>query len=156
MTWRIRTGEGAVGLLIDRFDFSGNPQAGADFAQRVDTANHYGLGMPGYSRRRPTAPVLIRYPVPSSILGSLGFQWYRTRDNFSGVRHTDYTFALPFWALFFLATAYPLSRYVGGVIKRQREDRIALGLCPACGTPMSQDQSRCPGCDKPMALARQM
>jgi len=152
-SWSVRSGEGIAGLVVDRFDFSDNPEAAINFPQRADAPSRY--GSLGYSRRRSGPPVAQRYPPQETLIGSLGFQFFHRNDDLQGSDHTFYVLAIPFWALFFMTIAYPLSRYVGGVVKRQREERIALGLCPTCGTPMNENQSRCPGCDKPMALARQ-
>jgi hypothetical protein len=57
---------------------------------------------------------------------------------------------LPLWSIFGATMAYPFGLYVAGVVRRQREDRIALGLCPRCGSAVKDGSERCPGCDRPV------
>jgi rubrerythrin len=52
-----------------------------------------------------------------------------------------------------LTMSYPFGLYVAGVLRRQREERLALGLCPRCGVPIKDPSQRCPGCDRPIPAA---
>ena len=109
----------------------------------------------GYSRN--PSP---RYPMPAGVsdetfLGSLGFCFYNSHQVNSEVAQGHLFITFPFWSLFVLTAAYPVGLYVAGVVRRQREDRIALGLCPRCGVPLNEDSDRCPGCDKPVPALRQ-
>ena len=59
---------------------------------------------------------------------------------------------LPYWFIMLLALAFPLGSYAMAVLRRQQEDRAALGLCPRCGEPIDESAARCRGCDKPVAV----
>jgi hypothetical protein len=99
-----------------------------------------------------------RYPVPGnpddSLLSSLGFYWAHYAEGSDDTRRVNrFVVTIPFWAIFTVTMSYPLGLYVAGVLRRQREDRLALGLCPRCGVAMRDECERCPGCDRPMPTA---
>ncbi len=105
----------------------------------------------GYSQAQPP-----RYPLrggsDDSTLGSLGFGWFylpERVDDGAG-RRLRMGLTVPVWSVFAACMSYPFAVYVAGVLRRQREDRIALGLCPRCGYAVKDDAQRCPGCDRPV------
>jgi hypothetical protein len=102
------------------------------------------------STRQPRYP--MRIANEDSILTSLGFSWFylpeRLDDGATYRRRMALT--VPIWSIFTLAMTYPFGLYVAGVIQRQREDRLALGLCPRCGCAVKDGSDRCPGCDRPV------
>jgi hypothetical protein len=85
-----------------------------------------------------------------SVLASLGFHFDHWSNSSPTTRQRQLTITVPFWAIFLALISYPLGRYVAGVVRRQREDRLALGLCPRCGVPLNDALMRCPGCDRPI------
>ncbi len=106
---------------------------------------------PGYSTLRD-----LVYPIrgaDDSVISSLGFQTATARGRSDeGWRETLGWVTIPYWFILSLACAYPLGSYARAVLRRQREERIALGLCPRCGEPVDDSLVRCRGCDKPVAI----
>jgi hypothetical protein len=87
-------------------------------------------------------------------MDTLGFriEWNNSGD--ARMRRSNYSLTLPFWSIFLLICGYPLGRYIIAVIRRQREDRIALGLCPCCGEPVAENATRCGACDQPVGALK--
>jgi len=103
----------------------------------------------GYSRVE--AP---QYPVRSGdgVLAPLGIN-YDYENRFDGsLQRTGVTLAMPLWLMILVTAAYPLGRFIRGVIERERQDRIFLGLCPRCGVDVRDRPSRCPCCGKRQPL----
>jgi len=84
------------------------------------------------------------------MMGALGFRYYNDDVDFRFVPIPVHLFAVgvPMWAILLLTACYPVGQYVRGVIQRQRQERIALGLCPTCGLAIGEDEERCPGCNR--------
>jgi hypothetical protein len=100
----------------------------------------------------PTYPQMTGAP-DDSALTALGIHLAIATDRpFADVDRASLTLTLPWWLIFIVLSCYPVLRYVRNVIRRQREDRMALGLCPCCGEPVSELLQACRGCDKPVVL----
>ena len=106
---------------------------------------------PGYSKLRDLA-----YPMrgaDDSVLSSLGFQTALMRGRSDeGWRETLGWVTIPYWFLMLLACAYPVGKYALAVVRRQQEERAALGLCTRCGEPVEDSLVRCRGCNKPVVM----
>lgn len=101
-----------------------------------------------------------RYPMRAvgdeSLLTSLGFQVRRSGFRNESTAQRGYWITIPYWGVALCMGLYPMGVYVAGVLRRQREDRLALGLCPRCGVPMQADRTHCPGCDLATAAFREL
>jgi hypothetical protein len=98
-------------------------------------------------------PVYPRGPrLPDdTTLTAMGIQFITFTDRPSGdVDRSVASLTLPWWVVFFAFATFPLYRYCTNVVKRQQEDRIALGLCPCCGEPVNEFLPSCQACNKPI------
>ncbi|WP_428939984.1 hypothetical protein [Fontivita pretiosa] len=140
------TGIGGIRFVYEAVD-STDPNVIDRTRRRLDGISRW--APPGYRTIDPP-----RYPMREasndSVLASLGFHFDHWSNSSPTSRQRQLTVTVPFWAIFLALIGYPLGRYVAGVVRRQREDRLALGLCPRCGVPLNDALSRCPGCDRPI------
>jgi hypothetical protein len=147
----IFTGLGGLGYYFENLH-TDEPFQIERFRVRLQTPNPY--YMAGY-QTNPNPRYPIRWASDDGSLASLGLLWRHTATQNDGVSRRRIWAAVPFWLLFALVFAYPMCSYIGGVLRRQREDREALGLCPRCGVPLKDDSMKCPGCDRPVQVAPQ-
>jgi hypothetical protein len=104
----------------------------------------------GFSRIRDHSNPI--FGADQSILADLGFQLYTNAESDDAAQRTDRGLTVPYWAIFLLLVGYPLWRYIARVVRHQREDRLAMGLCPTCGEPIDAQTARCRICNKPTVL----
>jgi hypothetical protein len=143
--YRVSTGMGGLRIIVEsRRALAANIWRRSREPQFVSADGRWHHN---WSTSGPQYP--MRDASDDALLSQLGFQFNRL----PGQDRTELT--MPFWAAFALTAAFPLGHFVAGVLHRQREDRLALGLCPRCGVALTSDSDRCPGCDKPVAVARQ-
>jgi hypothetical protein len=147
----ILTGMGGLGIYISNVQTT-DPMEAARIKGRIETNSQFNRA--GYYASSPP-----RYPTRWSpdegFLATLGFHGRNAVTVTPQSWRRRFALTVPFWVVFMIGTAYPIWRYVAGVLERQREDRLALGLCPRCGVALKDNFSRCPGCDRPVAVARQ-
>jgi hypothetical protein len=146
----IMTGLGGVGFYFD-YVYTGVPSQVEPLRMRINAGTQ--LRPVGF-QSSPTPRYPIRWGSDDGTLASLGLHWRSTLSDTNGVYRRRISFALPFWLLFALTAGYPMFRYIAGVLRRQREDREALGLCPRCGVPLKNDFTKCPGCDRPLQVVQ--
>jgi hypothetical protein len=151
-TAAIWTGDG--GIIYTREEISTEyPETAQRIRWRVQRRSLY-LPM-GYTQLDdPYFP--MRGGSSETLLGALGVYYADERRDTETVQRRAVTLTVPLWLLASLTAAYPLSRYVLGVLAREREERIVLGLCPRCGVDVRQCPARCPTCGKrhPLPLPR--
>jgi hypothetical protein len=154
LTWRrggIQSGLGGLGLSLE-YRFTDDPALIESERRRLESPGIYRTR--GYQTfSGPRYP--IRWGANDGPLSSLGFHWRHTVSYPDGVYRRRLAAVVPYWLLFALSAGYPMWRYIAGVLRRQREDREALGLCPRCGVPVRSDCARCPGCDRVVPVATQ-
>jgi hypothetical protein len=148
-SWGFRVGMGGLLLFMNHQDTSDAAEAQL-LKARIEGGMFW--SRPGYSST--AAP---RYPVrpnaEESTWANLGFYGRNAVVVTPQLWRRSFSMTVPFWALFTLATAYPIWRYIAGVVQRQREDRLAVGLCPRCGVAVRDEFLRCPGCDRQSVMA---
>ena len=146
------TGLGGVGVYLEHLN-STNPADMDRIKLRWGSPGPYQPILGYQSVSNPRYP--IRWGAEDSALASLGLHWRSAVTQANGTYRRRFTAAIPFWALFAASAAFAMWTYIAGVLRRQREDREALGLCPRCGVPLKSEFTKCPGCDRPVQLAHQ-
>ena len=71
---------------------------------------------------------------------------------FRGLFYRQFVLTVPLWLLLLLACGYPATRYAVRVVRQERDQRIALGMCPRCECDV-RGMQRCPSCGKNVAVA---
>jgi hypothetical protein len=145
------TGMGGLGLYVERVH-TFEPTQIERLRGRFETPSPY---RPVGFRSDPNPRYPLRWGSDDGALSSLGLHWRNVPSSVDGVYRRRISMAVPFWLLFAGAMAYPIWRYIAGVLERQREDREALGLCPRCGVPLKSNFTKCPGCDRILAVANE-
>jgi hypothetical protein len=143
------TGLGGVGCYFEYVE-TAQPYQIERIRARIEMSNQF---YPRGYQTNPNPRYPIRWASEDGSLASLGLLWRHTNTSGDGVSRRRIWAAAPFWLLFAVFFSYPMIRYVGGVLRRQREDREALGLCPRCGVPLKTGSMKCPGCDRVVAVA---
>jgi hypothetical protein len=140
---------GGIGILVE--DFVTTDDAVAGFLEEY-AQTRWRQGSNRYRTwRSPEFPSLNR--TDESIAAALGFQYSKFREAYPGVERVRWQMVFPAWLIFLLTAAYPMSRYMLAVIRQQQEERMALGMCPTCGSCVDDLTDRCPGCDHKVAMA---
>ena len=142
-TGEVWTGEG--GLAVQATVQSASDEAGIQYLRRrAERRARWGVGL-----LRVDNPA---YPVRSGdgVFGPLGidFQIDRGTSPDGMSQRSSFGAGGPLWLLIGLAVSYPMVRFVIGVIRRERQERIILGLCPRCGVDVRAGPLRCPSCGK--------
>jgi hypothetical protein len=142
-TGDVWTGEGgiAVAAQVQSADDADSRQ---HLRRRAERRARWGVGF--MSVDNPT------YPVRSGdgALGPMGIDFQIDRGtSFDGTtRRSGFGAGAPLWLLIGLTVGYPMIRFVVGVVRRERQERIILGLCPRCGVDVRTGPLRCPVCGK--------
>jgi hypothetical protein len=148
----ITTGQGGLGVFMWHTTTSDLADV-ERYKSRMDATGQ--TRQLGY-RTSPSPRYPTRWTPDDGPMSALGFFGRNFVTDTPDSHRWRLAVTVPFWALFVLAAGYPIGRYIAGVLQRQREERLALGLCPRCGVPMKDELSRCPGCDKPVPIGRQI
>lgn len=147
-TYHVLTSGGGV-----RFARSTVASADAEVVASAIGTRGTGAAPRGLSTVRPASYPRLYGSGDDSILTAIGIQFTSFRDQSDdGVDTTDTRLTLPWWMIVLTLAAYPTFKYVVCVVRRQREDRIALGLCPRCGEPVNELIPACRGCDLPVGI----
>lgn len=152
--WRnavVSTGMGGVGFFYE-YTSSADPAQLNRMHWRM-AGSPPGAGAGYQSRLSPRYP--MRMNVDDGLLANLGINFRNASYESEITRQRQFALTLPFWAVCAVTAAYPIGSYIAGVIRRQREDRLALGLCPRCGMALKGGEQRCPCCAKPLAIVRE-
>lgn len=136
-----------------RFTYTRLASSSAEEVADFTGARGRGLAPAGFSSYENPSYPRTQGAREDSALTALGihFVMFRDRPNEALARDTG-LLILPWWLLVVLFAAYPTTKYVTCVVRRQQEDRIALGLCPRCGVPVNEMVSACQGCDRPVGM----
>jgi hypothetical protein len=151
---RIATGQGAVAIDVRGYGPTDQATAAAFdqfFASspRLFRVGYRESSLPGY----PLGNVRT-----DSLALSFGFQVLYDDEaelrppNLQAIPGWRLGIGIPLWAMLCLTAGYPVGRYVLRAIRAQRQERLALGLCPACGLAINAQTSRCPGCNRRIAV----
>jgi hypothetical protein len=137
------TGEGGVAVRSE-YQSTYDRDAVQHLYRRAQRRARWGVGL-----TRDDTP---SYPVRSGdgAFGPLGIDFRIERgSSFDGTTHRGgFNVGAPLWLLIGLTASYPMLRFVIGVIRRERQERIILGLCPRCGVDVRTGPPRCPACGK--------
>ena len=141
-TGDVWTGEGGLAFIAQR-QSTRDPRGIDVLKRRAERRARWGVGF-----AKVDVP---SYPVRSGdgVFGPLGIDFTLDRGSFDGVmQRSSFGFGVPLWLLIALCASYPMTRFIIGVIRREREERILLGLCPRCGVDVRAGPTRCPSCGK--------
>ena len=137
------TGEGGLAVRSE-YQSTYDRDAVEHLHRRAQRRARWGVGL-----TRDDTP---SYPVRSGdgAFGPLGIDFRIDRGtSFDGTtRRSGFNFGAPLWLLIGLTASYPMLRFVIGVVRRERQERIILGLCPRCGVDVRTGPPRCPACGK--------
>lgn len=141
-TGDVWTGEGGVAVM-SRVESTYDADAAQRFRVRAERRARWGVGF-----TRVDTP---GYPVRSGdgAFGPLGIDFAIDRGSTDGLtQRRGFNAGAPLWLLIGIAAGYPMIRFVIGVVRRERQERILLGLCPRCGVDVRAGPTRCPSCGK--------
>jgi hypothetical protein len=136
------TGEGGVAMM-SQVQSTYDAGAAESLRRRAERRARWGVGL-----SRVETPA---YPVRSGdgAFGPIGIDFHFDPGSSDGVvQRRGFGFGAPLWLLIGLTAGYPMLRFVIGVVRRERQERILLGLCPRCGVDVRAGPSRCPACGK--------
>lgn len=141
-------GEGGVALATQRTTTQ-DPDAAQRIRRRAEQRARF--DPPGYSRSEDP-----RYPTQvgstETLLDLVGVHHTREQRDDGTTQRELISLTIPLWLPMMLALAYPLVRFFCGVVRRERLERIALGLCPRCGFNVRAAPESCPICGKRLPL----
>lgn len=143
------TGLGSVQYLREQLIWTDNPD---EIRQLQDAVGRFQPnGQPYRSSRPPRALVSSN---GDSLMTALGFD-YRQRgpDELSAGRMR---IVIPYWFIFCLIMAYPVTHYIRGVLQRSRVDQQARNLCPRCGELLATRATHCACCDRPVVVVAEV
>jgi hypothetical protein len=148
------TGEGGI-AVTSQVQSASDAESRQNLRRRAERrAARWGVG---FSRADNPS-----YPVRSGdgVFGPLGIDFQIDRGtSFDGTtRRSGFGAGVPMWMLIGLTAMYPMLRFIIGVVRRERQERIILGLCPRCGVDVRTGPPRCPACGKrsPLLLPQRM
>jgi hypothetical protein len=152
-TGDVWTGEGGI-AMTSQVHSAYDDLAEQQLRRRAERRARWGVGL-----TRVDNP---SYPVRSSdgVFGPIGIDFQHERGtSFDGLtQRRVFGAGAPLWILIGLLVTYPMLRFVIGVVRRERQERIILGLCPRCGVDVRTGPLRCPVCGKrkPLLLPQRM
>lgn len=142
-TGEVWTGEGGLAVTSSVHSAS-DADAVQNLRRRAERRARWGVGV-----IRMDNPA---YPVRSGdgVFGPIGidFQVERGTSADGLTQRSGFGAGAPMWILIGLTSSYPMLRFVIGVVRRERQERIILGLCPRCGVDVRAGPLRCPVCGK--------
>ena len=103
----------------------------------------------GYTRSEDP-PYPPRMGNSDAWYASLGVHFASTHRESPGSQRHSYFVTIPLWLLLLVFGAYPATHYARHVIREERAERIARGVCPHCDSGVT-GLARCPSCGKVVA-----
>ena len=147
-TESIMIGEGGIGITRER-RLATEPDV-VERLRRYSRRVQY-FQPAGYSRIDDP-----RYPVrggsADSVWSILGFYSSTEQRAESPNPWIISNMTIPLWLPLVIVFTYPLIRFMRGIVRRERMERVVMGLCPRCGIDVRNSPDRCPVCGKKSPL----